>query len=69
VIVRLIQSNSSVLFVILIAEVKHCHRNILMHLQRSHDLYMAEYEAKQPESDTEVKRRASEADTDTDGRY
>lgn len=28
------------------AEVKHCHRNILMHLQRSHNLTTAEYEAK-----------------------
>ena len=28
------------------AEVKHCHRNILMHLQRSHNLSTAEYEAK-----------------------
>ena len=28
------------------AEVKHCHRNILMHLQRSHSLTTAEYEAK-----------------------
>jgi len=28
------------------AEVKHCHRNILMHLQRSHNLNTAEYEAK-----------------------
>ena len=27
------------------AEVKHCHRNILMHLQRSHNLTCAEYEA------------------------
>ena len=35
-----------------------------MHLQRSHDFYMAEYEAKQPEPDTEVKKGASKADTD-----
>jgi len=28
------------------AEVKHCHRNVLMHLQRSHNLNTAEYEAK-----------------------
>ena len=39
----------SVLFVMLIVEIKHYHRNILIHLQRCHILYMAEYEAKQPE--------------------
>ena len=34
------------------AEVKHCHRNILMHLQRSHNLTCAEYEAKFGDVDT-----------------
>ena len=34
------------------AEVKHCHRNILMHLQRSHNLSTAEYEAKFGEVET-----------------
>ena len=34
------------------AEVKHCHRNILMHLQRSHNLTCAEYEAKYGDVDT-----------------
>jgi len=34
------------------AEVKHCHRNVLMHLQRSHNLTTAEYEVKYGDMDT-----------------
>ena len=36
------------------AEVKHCHRNILMHLQRSHNMNTQDYEAKYGEMDTGI---------------
>ena len=43
------------------AEVKHCHRNILMHLQRSHNLTTAEYENKY--GDVEPSNGSTEEDS------
>ena len=36
------------------AEVKHCHKNIMTHLLRSHELTTQQYEAKYGEMDTDL---------------
>ena len=46
------------------AEVKHCHRNILMHLQRSHNMNTQDYEAKYGEMDTGIDMTAASAGED-----
>ena len=51
------------------AEVKHCHRNILMHLQRSHNLSTAEYEAKYGEVEAGQVQVVTSADTGGFGQH
>ena len=51
------------------AEVKHCHRNILMHLQRSHNLSTAEYEAKYGEVEAGQVQVVSSGDTEGFGQH
>ena len=51
------------------AEVKHCHRNILMHLQRSHNLSTAEYEAKYGEVEAGQVHVVSSGDNEGFGQH
>ena len=49
------------------AEVKHCHRNILMHLQRSHNMNTQDYEAKFGEMDTGIDMAGASGDDSQQG--